>query len=248
MSTEIVQVAQDRVVLALGRFRLGIQQNEELMNIIGASQLVSVRRTFREQGSPSGSWAPLSPNTIARNPKKYGSGHKLLIDKGTLLNSITFAAFTGGVTVGTNLIYARVQQEGSLDRQGAAIGPQARIAGRSVSVGRHSYKRTREIHYRMRELEAKNGETARRVPAPMRTGRHGIIDKNGRKTTVEAAYQGPHNQTDVKVGAHERFQNIPPRPYLIIRPEDPARIRGLVIAYVGRQRQQAGLSAGQGGA
>jgi phage gpG-like protein len=240
MSTEIVQVEQQRVVVALGRFRLGIQHNDELMRLIGAAQLVSVRRTFREQGSPAGSWAPLSPNTIRSNPKLYGAGHKLLIQKGTLLNSITFATFTGGVRIGTNLVYARVQQEGSADRRGAAIGPQAKIEGRSVKVGR--YKRLRAIHYGTRELEGKDGTTYR-VPVAAKSGKHKIIDKSGRETTVSAKYQGPLNK-DVQVGEHERHQNIPPRPYLIIRPEDPKRIRGIVVGYVNRQRAAAGLKAG----
>ncbi len=197
MSTAIVQVDSGRVVLALGRFQLGIRQNEELMRTIGASMLVSVRRTFREQGSPAGSWAPLAASTIRSNPKKYGPGHKLLIDKGTLLNSITFAPFSGGVTIGTNLVYARVQQEGSADRRGAAIGPQAKIAGRSVTVGAH----TRGSDFKTRIGRIRGG----------------------------------------RVKEHQRHQNIPPRPYLVFRPEDPARIRGLVVAYVNRERKAAGL-------
>ena len=84
MSTEVIQVDESRVVLALTKFSLSLQQHDELMREIGASQLLSVRRTFREQGSPANSWVPLSPNTIKRDPKRYGAGHKMLINKGTL--------------------------------------------------------------------------------------------------------------------------------------------------------------------
>lgn len=229
MSTELVQVEKDRVVVALGRLRLSIRDNEELMRQIGASQLVSVRRTFRDQGSPANSWAPLSPNTIKRNPKKYGSGHKLLIDKGILLNSITYAPFTGGVVIGTNLAYARVHQEGSADRRGAAIGPQAKIDGRSVRVGRHSYMRTR----RNRQGD-KFGKIDRYTSEGFK-----IVGKR-RKLVSGISI----NQTDVK--EHTRYQNIPPRPYLVFRPEDPARIRALVVAYVNKAKRDAGL-AGPGG-
>ena len=45
---------------------------------------------------------------------------------------------------------------------------------------------------------------------------------------------------------HTRHQNIPPRPYMVIRPEDPARIRGQVVSYIGRERRNAGL-LGPGG-
>jgi len=241
MATEIVQVSTDNVVLALGRYELGIRQNDELMRIIGASQMVSVRRTFREQGSPAGSWAPLSPNTISRNPAKYGFGHKLLVDSGRLLNSVTFAVFTGGVIIGTNLVYAAVHQYGSADRRGAAIGPQARIAGRSVTVGSH--RRLRAIHYKRVEIQRPDGSTIM-VPRPMKTGKRAITDKRGRETTVTASYQGPLNK-DIEVKVHERYQNIPPRPFLVIRPEDPDRHRDLTIAYIGRQRQQAGLQGGE---
>ena len=229
MSTEIVQVDDKRVVLGLGRLRLGIQHNEELMRILGASQLVSVRRTFREQGSPSGSWVPLSPNTIARNPKKYGAGHKLLVDRGILLNSITFAVHTGGVSIGTNLVYARVQQEGSADRRGAAIGPQARIAGREVTVGRHSNTRTRR-----RAAGDKFGTVDRHTS-------EGFKIKGRRRKLVS----GIDVQT-TNVKEHTRFQNIPPRPYLVFRPEDPARIRALTVAYVNRTGRSAGLAMGSG--
>ena len=175
MSTEI-QVDKDRVVIGLGRLGLGLRETDQLMRTIGASQLASIRRTFREQGSPAGSWTPLSPNTIRRNPRRYGPGHKLLIGSSRLLNSIGWETFPGGVRIGTNLVYARVHQRGSADRKGAAIGPQARIAGRSTRRG--------------------------------------------------------------------RFQNIPPRPYVVFRPEDPARINDLAAAFVNRRISEAGLQGG----
>ena len=227
MSTEIVQVENGRVILALGRFQLGIRQNEELMRTIGAGQLVSVRRTFRESGSPAGSWAPLSPATVRRDPRKYGAGHKLLIDSGRLLNSISFAVFSGGVTIGTNLVYARVQQEGSADRAGAGVGPQARISGRSVRVGRSSYTFARHD-----EANDKFGTVDRKTSEGFKI--------KGRRRKLSSGLK--IESRDVK--AHQRFQNIPARPYLVIRPEDPARIRSTVVAYVNREARNAGLQAG----
>ncbi len=229
MSTEIVQVEKDRVVAALGHLSLNLRENEELMRILGASQLVSVRRTFRDQGSPANSWAPLSPNTIKRDPKKYGSGHKLLIDKGDLINSITYAPFTGGVVIGTNLVYARVQQEGSADRRGAAIGPQAKVDGRSVKVGRYSYMSVRR---------RRQGDKFGRID---RYTSEGFKIKGKRRKLVSGISIGTTN-----VKAHDRYQNIPPRPYLVFRPEDPQRLRGLVVVYVNKSKREAGL-AGPGG-
>lgn len=223
MSTEVIRVDSSRAMVALGRFRLSLQENDELMRQIGASQLLSVRRTFRDQGVPANSWVPLAPSTIKRDPKKYGPGHKLLIDKGTLLNSISFRVQTNSVVIGTSLKYAAVHQFGSRDR-GVAIGPQTEAASKAtVNVGASSY-------YRL------SGELG--------TTRVKKADKNGSMRSTRVALLGPRNASLVNVGAHTRHQNIPPRPYLVFRPEDPARIRGIVVRYVNQRAAESGLGAG----
>jgi phage gpG-like protein len=207
----LVQVDDSKVVVALGRFHLSLVQNEELMNQIGASQLLSVRRTFRDQGVPAGSWVPLAPSTIKSNPKIYGAGHKLLIRRGILLNSINFHAQPGSVTIGTNLKYAAVHQFGSQDRS-TAIGPKTGAeANATVGVKAHRYFRLSS------EL--------------------GVGKLRGHRRRI----QGPRNRQLVIVGAHRRHQNIPPRPYLVFRPEDPTRIRGIVSRYVTDAKKKAGL-------
>jgi phage gpG-like protein len=212
---KVVQVDDGKVVVALGRFRLSLAQNEELMKQIGASQLLSVRRTFRDQGVPAGSWVPLAPSTIKSNPRIYGAGHKLLIRSGRLLNSINFQAQPGTVTIGTNLKYAAVHQFGSRDRS-VAIGPKTSAeSAATVGVKTHGYFRLSS------EL--------------------GVGKLRGRRRRI----QGPRNRQLVIVGAHRRHQNIPPRPYLVFRPEDPARIRGIVSRYVADAKEQAGLGGAQ---
>jgi phage gpG-like protein len=215
MGGAIVTVDAGQANIALSRFRLSLQENEELMTEIGASMLVSVRRTFREQGVPAGSWVPLSPNTIKRNPRIYGAGHKLLILSGRLLNSITFRVRRGGVDIGTVLKYAAVHQFGSRDR-GTAIGPQTEAESKETAyVKPHSYFR---------------------LSQELGTGKLG-----GRTRRI----QGPRGRQAISVIGHTRHQNIPPRPYLVFRPEDPARIRGIVVRYINRAKQQAGLGSGQ---
>ena len=220
-----VQVDDSKALVALGRFRLSLQQNDELLNQIGASQLLSVRKTFREQGVPAHSWVPLSASTIKRDPKKYGPGHKLLIDSGRLLNSITYrVASSGSVTIGTALNYAAVHQFGSRDR-GAAIGPKTKKESETtVSVRPTSYYRR---------------------SAELGTGSMRKADKNGRMRSTRMKLQGPRNAHLVHVRAHTRHQNIPARPYLVFRPEDPARIRGIVVRYVNQQAAQAGLGGAE---
>jgi phage gpG-like protein len=179
---------------------------------IGAAMLVSIRRTFREQGSPAKSWMPLAPSTIASNPKKYGAGHQLLIDKGTLLNSIGFHTEPGSVVLGTNLKYAAVHQFGSRDRGGVGLGPRTKAMQESVvNVAQHGFAR---------------------LSASLGKGRLGNRVRNVR---------GPRDQVHGIVSAHTRHQNIPARPYMVFRPEDPRRIQSLVNSYCRRAIAAAGL-------
>lgn len=215
MGAEVVQVENERVVIALGQFRLSLVQNRELMQEIGNSQLLSVRRTFRDQGSPAGSWVPLAPSTIRGNPKIYGAGHKMLIRSGRLLNSIHAQAEPGRVTLGTNLVYAAVHQYGSRDRR-TPIGPRTKTeASATIGVAEHSYFR---------------------LAGDLGAGR---LAHAGRRRI-----QGPRNARSIVVRSHRRHQNIPARPYLVFRPEDPARIRGIVNRYILEARKQAGLEGG----
>jgi hypothetical protein len=100
----------------------------------------------------------------------------------------------------------------------------------------------RAIHYTRVKIEREDGSEVM-VPRPMRTGKREVTDKNGRAKKVTALYEGPLNK-DVDVKTHQRFQNIPPRPYLVIRPEDPANIADAAVVYLAAQRDRAGLQGG----
>lgn len=201
--SDVITVNKDGVTIGLRRLQLNLQHRDEMYRAMGAAMLVSIRRTFREQGSPSGSWVPLSPNTIARNPKKYGSGHKLLIDRGILLNSITFAVTSSGVSIGTNVVYAAVQNFGSRDRTGGPFSPQAKLADRAVDVTAHR---------------------GTRIGKKLGTGKVKIVGKDGNERTANKLIAGPRNRSSFEVSAHTRHQNIPARPFMVFRPEDPARL------------------------
>jgi phage virion morphogenesis protein len=214
-----VQVDSDGAARALGQFAANTSAGKrvQLMKTIGAGQLVSVYRTFSEEGSPAGSWPALAASSVKRMKGSAG-GHKLLIQSGRLRNSIRVQAEQSKVTLGTNLSYAGVHQFGSRDR-GAGQGPQARIAGRDVSVGKH------ESHWMQRR------------------GLRGvsIVDKNGNRRTVIRKEVGPLQRKSFSVGSHRRFQNIPARPYLVFRPEDPGRIEQQVQLFYVAQAKDAGL-------
>jgi phage gpG-like protein len=85
-------------------------QPESMLKIAGEVMRGSIERTFREQGSPAGSWAPLAASTLKRS--KGGVGRKMLIQSGRLKNSIAYTTSGNVLTIGTNLVYAQIQQEG----------------------------------------------------------------------------------------------------------------------------------------
>jgi phage gpG-like protein len=100
----VVKSDPSSVTVSLNRFKLSLGEREQLMQIIGLGQLKSIRQTFRDGGSPSGSWPPLS--AASRSWRKYSTGHLLMILTGRLLNSITPVVTGNSVVIGTNVIYA----------------------------------------------------------------------------------------------------------------------------------------------
>ena len=198
----VVQSNAGNVTVSLSRFSLSLGAKEQLLRIIGIGQLSSVRKTFREGGSPSGSWAPLSAASLSW--RKYSAKHKLLINTGLLLNSITFAAQGNSVVIGTGLNYASVHQYGFDGTQ---------------NVRPYSYTRrqkSRDVY-----------------------SREQIANKRGRKQTVK--HKIASGIGTVNVRAFTRHIHIPARPFLVFRPEDPARIQGEVDAYIADAAKAAGL-------
>jgi phage virion morphogenesis protein len=216
-----VKVETEGAARALGQFAANTSQGKrvQLMRTVGAAQLVSIYKTFDEEGSPAGSWPRLADSTVKRMKGKAGN-HKLLIKSGRLRNSIRVEATADSVRIGTHLIYAGVHQFGSHDR-GAGEGPQARIAGRGVKVDAHA------SHWMQ-----KRG--LRRVS---------VIGKDGKRRSVLKREEGPLQRKQTSVRRHTRYQNIPARPYLVFRPEDPARIEETIRLFYVTQARDAGLEA-----
>jgi len=202
MSAVVIKSDASNVTVSLSQFALTLQRKEELLRIIGMGQLESVRQTFRESGSPSGSWAALSP--VSLSWRKYSAGHKLLIDKGLLLNSITFAVQGNSVVIGTALSYAGVHQEGFDGSQ---------------TVRPYSYVR------RQRGRDTFSREQ--------------ITNKLGRKQTVHRKTSSGIGTVNVK--GFTRHIHIPARPFLVFRPEDPARIQQEAQIYAAQAAKASGL-------
>jgi phage virion morphogenesis protein len=210
-------VDEGTVRVGLGELRTAVADKGPLLRIAGDIMVTSIARTFRAEGSPDGSWPKLALSTLKK--KGYTSGHKLLIMSGRLFRSISYSYTQDALNVGTNVPYAAVHQFGSTDRAGAGIGPQAKIAGREVNVAEHGSLRVKKF---------------RQYGAEKRTG------KDGRARTVHIRAQGPDNASRFRVGAHTRHQNIPPRPFLVFRPEDPQRIAEGFAAFLGGKMVRIG--------
>jgi phage gpG-like protein len=222
MSTVSVQVDDSGATVALGKFRLNLAQNEELMRDMGGVMLLSIAKTFREEGSPAGSWMPLAPSTV-RSYGKKAAGHKLLMMSGRLFRSIRFTTAPGQVLIGpsADVRYAAVHQFGSRDRGSVGIGPRTEKMDKAlVNVKEHSYTRLQNA---------------------LGTGKHQMTAKSGRSYLVNRRVAGPRNQLRVSVSGHTRHQNIPARPYLVFRPEDPDRLQSAAEAFCVRAAEAAGL-------
>src|SRR5574341_365897 len=69
----------------------------------------SIAKTFREEGSPAGSWPALASSTL----KRVTPGHKKLIGRGRLVRSIVYRVEGDErLVIGSNLIYAAIHQLG----------------------------------------------------------------------------------------------------------------------------------------
>ena len=202
MSAVTATVDDRGVLIDLAGIRAGLGDLRNLYATLGEMMEHSIQQTFKDEGSPARSWPKLALATL-RN-KKHIPGSLMLHQSGRLFSNIDSWVSDTEVTIGIRdgIPYAPVQQFGSADRSGGSVGAQARIAGRSVGIVEH-----------IRLLKLGYGRS---------------FGKSKRGRVVKA--QGPERA--VAVSSHERFQNIPARPYVVFRPEDPNRLVSAVENYV----------------
>lgn len=128
-----INVNDTQLNIALRNFTTAIRP-EPLLRIFGQVMRDSREKTFREQGSPAGSWPSLAASTLKR--RKFQTGDKILIRTGRLKNSNTEAVVSNGSTgrllIGNNLVYGAIHQVGGL----AGRGHKARIPARPYLVFR----------------------------------------------------------------------------------------------------------------
>ena len=111
----------------LARLMQRLSNPQPMLAEVGNTIKEEARLRFVEQSSPYGSrWKPISPVTLALRRQK-GRGAQILRDTGALMNSITVQSRSASsVTVGTNLIYAAIQQFGGQAGRGRKVTIPAR--------------------------------------------------------------------------------------------------------------------------
>jgi phage virion morphogenesis protein len=113
-----------------------------LMADIGASLLVSTQSRFERQRDPEGhAWPELAPATLFARGKKGKTkkkrkaviaNAKILRDTARLFRSLTYQASNTATEVGSNVIYARIHQDGGKAGRGRNVDiPQREYLGLS---------------------------------------------------------------------------------------------------------------------
>jgi len=114
----LVEIEDEGLQAALDSALARFNDLTPLMDDIAGVLEDEAQSAFREQRSPKGGgWARLSEVTVALRAK---SGHwpgKILQRSGRLAGSISSQVTPNSATVGTNVIYAAVQQFGAPKRQ-----------------------------------------------------------------------------------------------------------------------------------
>ncbi|SDA39153.1 phage virion morphogenesis protein [Mesorhizobium qingshengii] len=115
MATKGIQLRLvDQAVLAtLDRIEHLAAKPGAIMSAIAAYLVTATQRHFERETGPNGKWQKLSPRTAAKRSGRgtRGYGHMLRVTN-RLYSSITGEATDTEAAVGTNLLYAAIQQLG----------------------------------------------------------------------------------------------------------------------------------------
>lgn len=111
-----VSVQDKAVIGALAGLSAAAANLRPALDDIGRMLMTSVDMRFESETDPDGGpWAVLAPSTIKRKAKAGREGK--LQWSGALRRSITRQVDSSSVTVGTNLVYAAIHQDGGkIDR------------------------------------------------------------------------------------------------------------------------------------
>lgn len=119
-----VEFNDAEVQAALNNLAAGLTDMSKVMNEIGMFLVASTEKRFDGTEAPDGSqWAPRSPVTLAIYAREKAKFGPVLHKSGTLRQTIAHSYGPDEVTVGSNVLYAAVQQFGAAQGAfGASIG------------------------------------------------------------------------------------------------------------------------------
>lgn len=112
MPTVRVTVNATPVLQRLQTFSQRLDAMRPLLEDVKGRLMFSVNQNFVSGGRPH-PWTPLAASTLAN---RRGTSARILRDTGRLQNSISGRIEATSVVVGTNVVYARVHQEGATIR------------------------------------------------------------------------------------------------------------------------------------
>lgn len=115
MAAEGIQlrVVDQEVLATLDRIERLADHPAPIMSAIAGYMVSTVQRHFQREMGPDGKWAPLSPRTAAKRVgrRRRGAANILRVS-GRLYSSITGESDDTSAAVGTNVLYAAIQQLG----------------------------------------------------------------------------------------------------------------------------------------
>lgn len=104
----LISIADQEARQGFARLSRAMKNTKPIMNAIGTGLVRNTRRRFRTQTGPDGQpWAALNPVYAAEKRNT-----RILTESGRLRDSITHAAQSDEVRVGSNVIYAAIHQHG----------------------------------------------------------------------------------------------------------------------------------------
>jgi len=119
-----IQVDDKEVVSLLKNLSKKVEDMTPVMRIIAGIMHDAVEENFEKEGQPK--WTPLAPATIKQREKKGHWPGKILQQSGQLASSISKKATSKSAIVGTNKVYAAIQQFGGKAGRGHKVTIPAR--------------------------------------------------------------------------------------------------------------------------
>ena len=160
---------------SLGAMIKQLEHREPLMREMAAAMADAVEENFAQQGRPA--WMGWSPNYARQR-----QGGKILQKSGRLASSITSFSTNDEATVGTNVKYARIHQEGGEIKIAARSQKAYHRQNKDGSIGNRFVKKSRA------NFEQWNTIGAYKIKMPARPFLHLTDDDVGRMEDTAEQY------------------------------------------------------------